>query len=30
VVPSAHTFDGEEPEITVFIREMFGKPSEAS
>lgn len=30
VVHSAHTFDGEEPEITAFIREMFGKPSEAS
>jgi len=29
VLPSVHTFDGEEPEITAFIREMFGKPSEA-
>jgi pimeloyl-ACP methyl ester carboxylesterase len=25
VVPSGHTFDGEEPEITAFIREMFTK-----
>ena len=25
VVPSAHTFDGKEPEITAFIREIFGK-----
>jgi alpha/beta superfamily hydrolase len=30
VVRSGHTFDGEETEITAFIREMFGKPSEAS
>ena len=30
VVPSAHTFDGEEPEIAAFIREVFGEPSEAS
>ncbi len=25
VVPSSHTFDGQEPEITAFIRETFGK-----
>ena len=25
VVPSGHTFDGEEPEITAFVRETFEK-----
>jgi hypothetical protein len=30
IVPSDHMFDGREPEITAFIRETFGKPSEAS
>ena len=30
VVPSSHTFDGEEAEITEFVRETFGNPSEAS
>ena len=30
VVPSGHTFEGEEAEITAFIGEMYGKPSEAS
>ncbi len=29
VVPSGHTFDGEEPEITAFIRDTFGRPGEA-
>ncbi len=30
VLPSGHMFEGQEAEITAFIRTMFGEPSEAS